>query len=70
MLVIGIVLGVLADLERSLSQFISRPMARGASRCGIPDLRDEDGLKLRPEGERNAWRAFWGDVAEVLKKAG
>ncbi len=36
----------------------------------LASVRAEDGLKLLPEGEQHAWRAFWAQVAALLREAG
>jgi hypothetical protein len=37
--------------------------------CDLACVRDEKELADLPEPERKNWQTFWGEVAELLKKA-
>jgi tetratricopeptide (TPR) repeat protein len=68
-----------ADLSLRTQQLeTGRPEVRSQAREALrevrvdPDLaciREPDSLAKHPEGEQTAWRAFWAEMDELLKKA-
>jgi serine/threonine-protein kinase len=47
-----------------------KPLNILANHRDLACVRNEDSLKKFPEAEQKAWRAFWTEVAALLKKAG